>query len=110
VSNTLIILAQLIHKEDSITLEYILRSLASLTESRDEATLSEIATYGFLPKIMRFVNNEDDTVAFMALHIVGNFAFGASEITKVGNMGFQCNLTFPNSNCWRIIYCKCCQI
>jgi len=86
VSSSLTILAQLIHKEDSITLEYILRSLASLTESKDETTLSEIATYGFLPKIMRFVNNEDDTVAYMALHIVGNFAFGASEITKVKKM------------------------
>jgi len=82
VSNSLTILAQLIHKDDFITLEYILKSLQSLTESRDETTLNEISTYGFIPRIMKFVNNEDESISSKALHIVGNFALGSSEVTR----------------------------
>jgi len=91
VSNSLTILAQLIHKDDFITLEYILKSLQSLTESRDESTLNEISTYGFIPRIMKFVNNEDEGISSKALHIVGNFALGTPEVTKqlVENNIFQ---------------------
>jgi len=82
VSNSLTILAQLIHKDDYMTLEYVLKSLQSLTESRDETTLNEISTYGFIPRIMKFVNNEDESISSKALHIVGNFALGSPEVTK----------------------------
>jgi len=57
--------------------------LAYLTESKDEEALKEIAGYGFIPKIVKMVNYEDEKIASDALRVIGNLAYGDIEVTKV---------------------------
>lgn len=79
----LIILAQMIHHPDLLTQKYTLLSLAHLTDSKDEKILKEITSYGFVPKIVKLLSNEDKDISSYSLRIIGNLTWGESDITEV---------------------------
>jgi len=78
----LTIIAQLIHKDDLFLQELAVKSLDYLTESKDEETLKEITSYGFIPKVVKLINCEDESIAYHALRVIGNLSFGDLEVTQ----------------------------
>ena len=58
-------------------------ALCFISECSDSAKLVTISAYGFIPKIIKYIVNEDENIAKYALRCAGNLSLGSIKITRV---------------------------
>jgi hypothetical protein len=78
-----VILAQFIHNSDPETQENTLLCLHFLSHSAGNDGIVAISSYGLNEKIIKFINNENERIAYNALRCVGNLSLGENKVTGV---------------------------